>query len=131
MSTLRFHLQLSFPRNIIKAGITVFAPIVLFTLLVTSLQAAPRGDRRSSSLSKVGDTELIGERDSRTRKLQREDGTLRQEIAVSPLHYRDEGGTWRPIRLDIRESSDGGFSNDTNLVMSRYPGPLQWPHRAS
>ncbi|MFC2173358.1 hypothetical protein ACFLU6_12095 [Acidobacteriota bacterium] len=99
-----------------------------FTVLILALAEFPafsssRTVGRSTRIvqSDSGEVELLWRRTATERVFRRTDGTLRKEVSLAPIHYQDEDGSFKPINTTIRPAASGGFTNEANSMVSRFP----------
>ncbi|MFD3437671.1 polymorphic toxin-type HINT domain-containing protein [Streptomyces sp. NPDC058685] len=59
--------------------------------------------------------EIVSERDARSRTYANQDGTQTSELSTTPINYRDNSGTWRPIDAGLVEQN-GGWVNTADSV---------------
>lgn len=82
---------------------------------------------RTTGFDRATSTELVSERDARSRTYANQDGTRTTEISPTPLNYRDGKGDWHPIDSGLtgRESTapaaragegDAGWTNTADSV---------------
>ncbi len=58
--------------------------------------------------------EIHSERTASSRTLELSDGSRRLELSESPINYRDEEGTWKPIEETLQPAAGGGVENGAN-----------------
>jgi hypothetical protein len=75
-------------------------------------------------------SEVVGDRTATSQTFRLPDGALETKIFPSPINYRDEEGTWRPIEEDFKEVEGAGLANgddsfEVDLPQQMGEGPVR------